>query len=117
MNKLMLSLLLLMSQSCKTVQTSSLSDELSISPKLIQIALNYFDPNAENLMIAVLTDAQAEEVEKSIEDIFRAILDIIMVFAVPIILFFVVYAGFLYVTAQGNASKIGEAHKALRGTR
>lgn len=51
--------------------------------------------------------------DKSIGDIFLAILDIIMVFAVPVILFFLVWAGFLYVTAQGNEEKLNKAHRAL----
>ena len=41
-----------------------------------------------------------DPIDKSIEDIFLAILDIILVFAIPIILFFIIWAGFLYVTAQ-----------------
>ena len=36
-----------------------------------------------------------------------------MVFAVPIILFFIVWAGFLYVTAQGKPDQISKANKAL----
>jgi len=51
--------------------------------------------------------------EKSIGDIFLAILDIIMVFAVPIILFFIVWAGFLYVTAGGSETQLQKAHRAL----
>jgi len=51
--------------------------------------------------------------EKSIGDIFLAILDIIMVFGVPIILFFLVFAGFLYVTARGDAVQLQKATKAL----
>lgn len=52
-------------------------------------------------------------VDMSIEGIFRAILDIIMVFAIPIIVFFIIWAGFLYVTATGNPEQIQKAHKAL----
>lgn len=36
-----------------------------------------------------------------------------MVFAVPLIVFMIIYAGFMYVTAQGEPGKIGQAHKAL----
>lgn len=42
-----------------------------------------------------------------------AIADILLILAVPIIIIFIVYAGFLYVTAQGNSSKIQDAHRAL----
>ena len=44
---------------------------------------------------------------------FQSILDAIMVFAVPIIVFFIIYAGFLYVMARGNADGVGKAHRAL----
>ncbi len=50
---------------------------------------------------------------KTIPQIFQALLDILMVFAVPIILFFIIWAGFLYVTAAGNAEQIKKAHNAL----
>lgn len=42
-----------------------------------------------------------------------AILDILLVFALPVIVFFIMYAGFLYVTAQGDPTKIKTAHSAL----
>ena len=49
----------------------------------------------------------------SIIGLFQVLLDIVMVFAVPIIVFFIIYAGFLYVTARGDAGKIQQAHQAL----
>lgn len=49
----------------------------------------------------------------SIIGFFQAILDILLIFAVPIIVFFIIYAGFNYVTARGNAEKIKAAHNAL----
>ncbi len=51
--------------------------------------------------------------ETSLYDIAQGVLDILMVFAVPIILFFIVWAGFLYVTAAGNQNKITTASRAL----
>ena len=50
---------------------------------------------------------------QSLIGFFESILDVIMIFAVPIIVFFIIYAGFLYVTAQGNESKVSTAHMAL----
>jgi hypothetical protein len=41
------------------------------------------------------------------------IIEIILVFAVPIIVFFIIYAGFLFVTARGNENQIGTARTAL----
>ena len=49
----------------------------------------------------------------SIPAFFLAIIDILMIFAVPFIVFFIIYAGFLYVTARGNAETIKKAHNAL----
>jgi len=44
---------------------------------------------------------------------FGAIIDIVLVFAIPFVVFFIIYAGFLYVTARGNAETIKKAHNAL----
>lgn len=49
----------------------------------------------------------------NIQELFQAIIDIVLVFAVPIIVFFIIYAGFMYVTAQGDPGKIQKAHMAL----
>ncbi len=49
----------------------------------------------------------------TITEFFMAILEIITVFAVPIIVFFIIFAGFKYVTANGNAEKVKSAHSAL----
>lgn len=50
---------------------------------------------------------------KNIETLLLNILDILLTFALPIILFFIVYSGFKFVTAQGNATKVGEARSAF----
>ncbi len=44
---------------------------------------------------------------------FQAIIDILIIFAIPFVVFFIIYAGFLYVTARGNAETIKRAHNAL----
>ena len=49
----------------------------------------------------------------SMRELFLTLLDIIMVVAVPIILFFIILAGFLYVTAGGNPAQLEKATKAL----
>lgn len=49
----------------------------------------------------------------SIEEFFLALIDILLIFAVPIIIFFIIYAGFMYVTAQGDAAKVSKATRAL----
>ena len=45
----------------------------------------------------------------SIEELLVAILNIFMVLMIPIIVFFIILAGFKYVTAQGNPGQIEEA--------
>ena len=49
----------------------------------------------------------------TITGFFLSLVDALLVFAIPFIVFFIIYAGFLYVTARGNASKVQQAHKAL----
>jgi hypothetical protein len=52
-------------------------------------------------------------IAKNITQLFMTIIDVLLVFAVPLIVFFIIYAGFLYVTARGNESTIQKAHAAL----
>lgn len=49
----------------------------------------------------------------SIQDFIVAILNIIIVIATPIVVIFIILAGFKYVTARGNANEIQEATRAL----
>jgi len=44
---------------------------------------------------------------------FIAVINILMIFAIPFIVLFIIYAGFLYVSARGNAETIKKAHAAL----
>lgn len=41
------------------------------------------------------------------------LVDAILILVVPIIVFFIIYAGFLYVTARGNSEAVSKAHRAL----
>ncbi len=50
---------------------------------------------------------------RSIEELLLSIIAIVLVFATPIIIFFIIYAGFLYVTARGNEQQISQASRAL----
>ena len=49
----------------------------------------------------------------SIQEFLVAILNIIIVIATPIVVIFIILAGFKYVTARGNPAKITEATQAL----
>ena len=49
----------------------------------------------------------------SITDFLVAILNVTTIIALPIVVFFLIYAGFLYVTARGNPTQIQTASRAL----
>lgn len=49
----------------------------------------------------------------SAQDLVVALLRIFITLATPIIVLFIIYAGFKYVTAQGNAQQVQEATRAL----
>ncbi|MEX0933566.1 MAG: hypothetical protein WDZ74_02305 [Candidatus Paceibacterota bacterium] len=46
-------------------------------------------------------------------DLFRLILDGLILLATPIVIVMVIYAGFLFVTAQGNVTKLETAKRAI----
>lgn len=48
-----------------------------------------------------------------ITDLLVAVLNVAIIIAIPIVVLFLIYAGFLYVTARGNAEKIQVASRAL----
>jgi hypothetical protein len=49
----------------------------------------------------------------TVEDLLVALLNIFIIIATPIIVLFIIYAGFLYVTAQGNSQQVEQATRAL----
>lgn len=49
----------------------------------------------------------------SAEELVVAILRIFITLATPVIVLFIIFAGFKYVTAQGNAQQVQEATRAL----
>ena len=67
-------------------------------------------PGAEGDGIGALQNPLQFE---SIPEFFKAVIDVVTIFAVPIIVFFIIYAGFLYVTAQGSEEKIKKATTAF----
>jgi hypothetical protein len=50
---------------------------------------------------------------KSIEEFILKIIDVLLVFALPIIILYIMYAGYLFVTAQGDSGQISTARSAL----
>lgn len=49
----------------------------------------------------------------SLNEFLVGILNIVIIIAVPIIVFFIILAGFKYVTARGNATQVQDATRAL----
>ena len=49
----------------------------------------------------------------SLTELLAAFLNIIIIISTPIVVFFLIFAGFKYVTARGNPTKIQEASHAL----
>lgn len=49
----------------------------------------------------------------SLEDLLVALLNIVVVIATPIIIFFIIYSGFMYVTAKGDTGKLTTAKDSL----
>ena len=59
------------------------------------------------------TEFKNPTIADDIPDFLYAVLRIFVIIAVPIVIFFIIYAGFLYVTARGNAEQLKTAHTAL----
>jgi len=49
----------------------------------------------------------------NLTELIVGILNVLLIIAVPIIVFFIIFAGFSYVTAQGNPEKIKQASRSL----
>lgn len=49
----------------------------------------------------------------SITDLLAAVLNVVIVISTPIVIFFLIYAGFSFVTAQGNPEKLTQAKKSV----
>ena len=49
----------------------------------------------------------------TIQDLLIALLNVVIVISIPIVVFFIIFAGFLYVTARGNPEQIRKAARAL----
>lgn len=50
---------------------------------------------------------------QTVDEFLLKIIDVLLTFALPVIVFFIIYAGFLFVTARGNEEQIGRARTAL----
>ena len=51
--------------------------------------------------------------ENAFIELLQAILNVIIILATPIIVLFIIYAGFQYVTARGNPEKLRVANQAI----
>jgi len=52
----------------------------------------------------------------TLAEFLNLVLDIVILIAVPIIIFFIIWSGFMYVTAQGKPEKIADATRAFTWT-
>lgn len=50
---------------------------------------------------------------RTLQEFLVDILNVIVILAIPLIVFFIIYSGFLYVTARGNAEQVSKATRAL----
>lgn len=48
-----------------------------------------------------------------IQDLFEAVLTAFIIICIPFVVFFIIFAGFQYVTAQGSPEKIKSASRSL----
>jgi len=49
----------------------------------------------------------------SIPEVLLAVLNVLLIIALPIIVLYIIYAGFMYVAARGNPEQLKEANRAL----
>jgi hypothetical protein len=87
---------------------------VSCVPVLVS-TLTFFSPlvyavgDEQNSSQTETVTLQNPLVVNSLEDLIVAILNIFITLMIPIIVFFIILAGFKYVTAQGNPGQIEEA--------
>lgn len=63
--------------------------------------------------VKLLNPLNADNPNYNIFDFLRSIIEIILVFAIPIIVIFIMYSGFLFVTARGEPAQIQKARAAF----
>lgn len=73
---------------------------------------------ATALLLLVPHTASAQKLENPLEfdtvrEFVQRVIEVVIMIALPVIVFFVIFAGFQFVTAQGNQSKLQSARKNL----
>lgn len=76
-------------------------------------ALSVFVPYAAHADLGESVTLRNPLVTDSIQEFLLAVLRIFMIVAIPIVIFFIILAGFKFVTAQGNAEELQTAKRAL----
>lgn len=71
---------------------------------------------AEERGLSVISNPLADSKINSLEDLFVVIIDGVVFVATPLIVLAFIYAGFKFVSAQGDSTKIGEAKSMFIGT-
>ena len=68
------------------------------------------------ILLPLLSHAQGLENPlrvNSITELLAALLNILTILMIPIVVFFIILAGFRYVMAQGNSTQVSDATRAL----
>ena len=52
----------------------------------------------------------------TVPEFILKVVDIVKIIAIPVITFFIIYSGFLFVTAQGNKEQLSKAKKSILWT-
>ena len=86
--------------------------KISLTTTLL-FTLSVFQASAQQQPASQPVQLQNPLKISSLEELLVAILNIIVVLAIPIVVFFIIYSGFLYVTARGNAAQVEQATRAL----
>lgn len=76
-------------------------------------AMILFMPQVASAEGKLYADVKSQIKPTSIEGLLLAILEVFIIIATPLIVLYIIYAGFLYVTARGNTQQVEQATRAL----
>lgn len=99
-----------------SIKVSLLLSFLSIAPKILHAQGSGTGGNTGGSGTGGTTGGPTGELDnplgdKDLQTFFNEILDVVIILAIPVIVLFIILAGFTYVTAGGNETKIEKATK------
>lgn len=89
---------------CQVVLNKNMINKLKISTGMI--LMNFFIVSSVHAQTITFTNPIKSD---DIRDLVRKILDVVVEFGAIVAVFFLIYAGFLFVKAQGNDSELQKA--------